>query len=78
MNKNADQRASAESSIDANMNAILSQYAFSEQSSAQELIEFTLKSLRDLIPTCWLQICKIPQSTRDENTGIVDILLSSG
>ncbi|MFC9710618.1 hypothetical protein ACFTRD_20950 [Paenibacillus sp. NPDC056933] len=62
MNKNASQNASAESSvepsIDASMDSILSQYAFSEQSSAHELIEFTLKSLRDLLPLAGLKYVK--------------------
>ncbi|MEO2203033.1 hypothetical protein ABGV42_04750 [Paenibacillus pabuli] len=58
MNKNAGQSASIESSIDASMNAILSQYAFSEQSSAHELIEFTLKSLRELIPLAGFKVVK--------------------
>lgn len=58
MNKNAGQRASAESSIDASMNAILGQYTFSEQSSAHELIEFTLKSLRELIPLAGFKYVK--------------------
>ncbi|MEK4436285.1 hypothetical protein [Paenibacillus sp. FSL K6-2862] len=58
MNKNAGQSASAESSIDASMNAILGQYTFNEQSSAHELIELTLKSLQDLLPLAGFKYVK--------------------
>ncbi|WP_338539654.1 hypothetical protein [Paenibacillus tundrae] len=50
MNKNVSPRGSKELSIEASIDSILSQYAFSEQTSAHELIEFTLKALQDLLP----------------------------
>lgn len=74
MNKNTSQRAGIEPSMDASievkintsvdvsrstsMDSVLSQYVFNEQSSSQELIEFTLKSLRDLLPVAGFKIIK--------------------
>ncbi|WP_141236629.1 hypothetical protein [Paenibacillus sp. 7516] len=40
------------------MNSILGQYTFSEQSSTHELIEFTLKSLQDLLPLAGFKYVK--------------------
>lgn len=74
MNKNISQNANAISnaglsidvSIDTNMDAsintrmdsILAQYVFSEQASTHELIEFTLKSLQDLLPLAGFKVVK--------------------
>ncbi|APO43038.1 hypothetical protein BS614_02450 [Paenibacillus xylanexedens] len=40
------------------MDSILSQYAFNEHSSTHELIEYTLKSLRDLSPLTGFKFIK--------------------
>lgn len=40
------------------LDAILDQYAFNEQSSSTELIEFTLKSLQSLLPLAGFKIVK--------------------
>ncbi|MDT0124832.1 hypothetical protein Q9R46_19365 [Paenibacillus sp. RRE4] len=50
MNNNSSQNTSVDS--------ILGQYAFNEQSSSTELIEFTLKSLQDLLPLAGFKIVK--------------------
>ncbi|MGQ8873486.1 hypothetical protein [Paenibacillus sp. TSA_86.1] len=50
MNNNTSQNTSVDS--------ILEQYAFNEQSSTTELIEFTLKSLQDLLPHTGLKVVK--------------------
>lgn len=79
MNKNTSQRAGIEPSMDASievkintsvdvsrstsMDSVLSQYVFNEQSSSQELIEFTLKSLRDLLPVAGFKIIKSRKAT---------------
>ena len=46
------------SSPNTSVDSILGQYAFNEQSSTTELIEFTLKSLRDLLPLTGFKIIK--------------------
>jgi|GEM_PF-5579747 hypothetical protein len=50
MNNNTSQNTS--------VYAILDQYAFNEQSSSNELIEFTLKSLQDLLPLTGFKVVK--------------------
>lgn len=40
------------------VDVILDQYAFNEQSSSAELIEFTLKSFQDLLPLTGFKVVK--------------------
>ncbi|MCG7378861.1 hypothetical protein MH215_17765 [Paenibacillus sp. ACRSA] len=53
------------------IDSILIQYAFSEQSSAHELIEFTLKSLRDFLPLTGFKIIKSRKALEMKTQGFM-------